>query len=350
MYLFYIFQGFILTSYFLKDKKELIFLSLITTILFSGLRYGVGNDYFTYYDYFLDISKTDDLLEPGFYLLVRSLNILGFHPFIIFFVFSLLTYLAIYKVFSSFKLGLYPFALYLFTPGLFLNSLHLIRQPISIAILALGIVAFVENRSFKLFIFFGILAISFHLTAIIPFFLVILVILFFDKECSKSFYLLLLFSSFILSIGGYVDEYLPSVLFMFPDKFHNYSSWNDAQSPLKVIINLIIISFIILNKSKLYDYSKNNFIYFNFLIIGNVINFSLINFTVITRIVYYFNIFSILIFTIQTNKMNKIPQNLFRLLLVFCYMIASFDAINSDSLTNDNPANIWNYRTVFFLL
>lgn len=141
---FYIIFAFICStllviSYFAKGHEDVFAVSFsLLLLMISALRYDVGFDYPAYYE--LAAKEGDFIwsfarLEPLSQIMIFIVWVIG-KPFLIFYLYSSLTILFIYKAFKrlipeSMVFGLFIYALF---PLFFIDSFSLIRQHLAVAL------------------------------------------------------------------------------------------------------------------------------------------------------------------------------------------------------------------------
>lgn len=178
-------------------------LSLVLLVLFSGLRYGVGVDYFSYENLFYS-GEFAAWIEPGFYFLmeiVRNFNdsFTSFNILTSFLTMGLLFYsLRSYK-----KVFVISLSLFFFSQsglGFYFNG---IRQAMAAAIFLFSY-RYIERDSFLKYFLCIIVASSIHLSSLLllPFF-------FLNRfSFNKYFSISLVFFAIVLNLFGYIRLFL----------------------------------------------------------------------------------------------------------------------------------------------
>jgi len=142
-------------------------IGLIVTIFFInfvGIRYAVGNDYFTYFENYQGINKgTGTVSTEIAYVFLNKI----FSFEIVIYVFSLLSFIFLNSAIDFFCLR-HKILSYLVFFSFFLITfnLHIIRQGLAIAIILFGY-RFLFNKNYLKFILIILLASTFHLSALI---------------------------------------------------------------------------------------------------------------------------------------------------------------------------------------
>ncbi len=181
-----------------NSRLVLIWTSLIIVILFTGLRYKVGNDYSVYFDFFSNPDSINDGIEFGFRGLIHFLSGVGVGPYGNFFVIATLTHAIFYYFFFKSN-SLFPIIIYLLTPGLFLNSMHLVRQPLAIAVFCLGTLFLSSRRGRILGVALLMISVAIHFSAFLAL-IVCIALNSYGKIINKKIAFILIFVAFIFQI------------------------------------------------------------------------------------------------------------------------------------------------------
>lgn len=147
------------------SKLTFLFIIVLFTF-FTGVRYGVGNDYAEYYiHHSLIKGGQSNYFEPLFSLM----NYLTPNPEVMFFLAALISYVLLYKSFKYFfpDNGILIFTLY-YGIYLVIFDIHIIRQGIAIAIVLYSWKFVMEKKPAKFFLMV-VLAMGFHTSAIVTF-------------------------------------------------------------------------------------------------------------------------------------------------------------------------------------
>lgn len=158
---------------YLKEEKvkKIIFILLILSIpaFFAGIRYEVGTDYLNYVNIFSGIRKNgfNSRFELGFNLINYTVAQFGGDVQIVFFIMFLLTilfvYLFLYEYRNQLNIGI---GIFIFLVMFYNSSLNIVRQGLA-TMIALYAIQFMDKQKLKPFLFFVLLATSFHVGAIV---------------------------------------------------------------------------------------------------------------------------------------------------------------------------------------
>lgn len=161
-----------LDKYLIEEKfKKILFVTCIMFIpsFFAGIRSGVGTDYDNYSAIFTAINTGvgNNPTEMGYTFLNYIIGQFGGNIQTVFFIMSFLTllfiYLFLYEYRSSIGIGL---GILVFLISYYNMSYNIVRQVLAISI-SLYSMNFIDKRKSKHFVFFILLAMSFHAGAVI---------------------------------------------------------------------------------------------------------------------------------------------------------------------------------------
>lgn len=151
-----------------RFDKYLFYVLTLMLILFAGFRYGIGVDYFSYYEVISSLSAgVSQAMEPGYLLLAKLVHIAGGKEQLLYLLSSLITIVFIAKYITRFShyplLSLY---IYITMPILYFASFNGIRQFIAVAMFAYSI-KYILSDSFLKFTAVLLIASTFHITVIL---------------------------------------------------------------------------------------------------------------------------------------------------------------------------------------
>lgn len=317
----------------------LIFIILFFSLM-MGLRYDVGTDFFAYqegYIYNYDVGKGEILFNW-----IREL----FNNFQLHYAayFSFLAFLNISFFLYAFKRDAFILPLLLFfllTNGDWLFWMNGIRQAIAMCIWIYAL-TFIEKKKVWWYLFWCLIAIGFHVSA------VILIPLYFILKNGKDYFknikfqLILFAGAFVIqhSFGPFLEQIGPLIQFYQSELFggtYNYSierlkeeaSSTVEGSGIAYFFRVILSIIIIIYSKKLKDYYDSkwfNIVYFLFFIGLFTQNIFPLGSTVLTRPFRYFFIFKGIMFAYFAYYLlkSKIPNNKIYAIALVLVFIAIF--------------------------
>lgn len=306
-----------------------MFFAIGTPVFIAGVRYSIGTDYFSYIDGFKRISFSQNIrwtdVEFGFAWLNLFLTRLGLGPQSIMFASSLIMFCFISKALLkkrdviSVGLGALTFMLLFYQA-----SFNVIRLMIAISIFLYNITN-VENRNLLKYLFFTVLAASFHITAIVT---LPIYWLFGFIGIEKSLYkrLLLYMVSGLLII--YFNPILSWILLKLNitslSYYENYIGNSDQSIGLgikKIIIYLPLLIPGVFMFQKYKEQDRNFNIYYSLLVIGVIIKgLATFRLTYVDRIGDYFIIAAVMVIPVYIRVLKKNKNYLF-ITGIFFYLI-----------------------------
>lgn len=237
-------------------KRELAFLSIvfIQFILITGLRsYSVGQDTLGYYNAYQHMQKAGfesffhffPGWEPGYVFLNIICAKIGFGFRFFLIVIDGFAYYVIFRFFYRYSPIVWLSVVFFVAFGFFFATLHILRQTIAIAFILLSYDALLAHNK-KRFIFYILVAVSFHYTA-----LLFLLSYFFchDKRISPA--------KFLLAIGGaiMINSFFIKILLSVASgiiiKFSTYGSnqlSGSGYGMLIMMVGLVLLGYIYSNK------------------------------------------------------------------------------------------------------
>lgn len=311
--------------------------SIIILILFYGIRFNYGNDYPQYLTIFqsinsitnIDYSTDSTELEWGWKFLNRIFQPLGFFSFVFFL--TLIQFVTIYKLIKKYvdpkywHLALFS---YLFSSGLMLTMLSMMRQCLAMNIIIWAI-PYILNKKIWKSLFIITLAAQFHQSAYLMMILPFTIYLY---KIPKKLYIILTLTIFIFSFiaHDFISTVTSSLL---SNNFEKYEVYIEEQSKLEIgsgigmIFNFLFMLFLIFTDQ--HKLSPTSW-FFKML----TISYLLIPISFITpqfgRIATYFNLLGILsITTIAQNSKHNIYIAIFFFTYIFLILYGYFTFFHS---------------------
>lgn len=309
-------------SAFLKQVKvshlltKLVFWSaLILPVLISGIRYGIGTDYFNYTSIYYQLTSTGNIIEllvntryePGWILLNQIVELVFNDVRYLFIVTSLLIWFFNFKaIYDNRNNVSIVIAMFILLSTLYNPSFNTIRQSLAASILMLSIKPIVDKKLLK-FILITIFAISFHYTAII-----FLPAYWIANSKTKN---LTLFKKISVLAGVILFVILTPKILSFVTSFDAFSYYGNYELDFEnfgignIIIKLPIIMIILFNLNRLKNTSPmSKLIIFYF--IGIILEYYGYFASYVNRVSIYYEMLQIFILAaivkVQTNKYEKL--------------------------------------------
>lgn len=344
----------------LYKNNKLIYAFLVYLIIFSSTRDIVNFDMENYkvmYENYKDLSISQ--IEPGFIFFSWLFNHLTASPYLLFFMYSLLTILFVYFAIKNLtpyvKTSLF---LYLTFPMLYLMTLIGIRQSLAEAIIFFGLNYLIKRKGL-IFLFFGFLAILFHYSAIVVLIIIYLTYLLLKDNVNLSFLLLsitITLTIHLLNFDSFLLNFILNILYpVLPEKYVMYAQLllEEGRTALKGfsiyttllynVLSVFIIyhAYILIKKGILH---KSYGLIINILAFGTVYMNLFGKFSDVTaRIFYYFIFYYIILipFVIYNTQRDQIKKALIAYVLFLFSLIWLFSGVYKQLNPDEPPPMIY---------
>jgi hypothetical protein len=274
-------------------------------------------------------------IEPSFIFLSVVFNALGFDYHILFFTYSFITltfiYLGIRNYTNYIKLSL---LFYILVPACFLNLFVEMREVSAVAI-AFYATSLLRHKNIKLkktrVLFFAILSIIFHYSAIVYWVVFFLTYRFNVRRHSFFLHLVLLSLSLLIPTSVLINGFHIIAYPFLPAKYQGYfnifidmeSQLAESGQILKSIIYTLMASFFSYCGASLEE-NDDAHMSVNLFVIGVVILNLTRAFSDISRLAYFFLILQIILFPLFLEKIKNQIQALWCTYLVVIFYLAQF--------------------------
>lgn len=303
-------------------NKLFIVLALICLICVSGFRYKVGTDFYQYTENFQYITKEslEETEAPAFdYLSYYLKTYVSNNPQIMFLVtaaiINILIVFNLYKYSTRFELSMW---LYI-TTFVYYSTMNGVRQWIASSIIFYAI-KYLQNRNFKAYAIIILFASMFHASSLVMLPLYFLVNV---KSFSKrNLYIIIGFMAAVFAYGQFVP-----ILFkllegtQYAHYFDLVSDTSNGIHPLRLIVYFIPVAMFGIFYKQL---NPNEDIkidrIFNLCIIGFLLMFLATKQVFFARLVYYFDVYYLLLIPRLVDVGNKKLNRL----MYFCIMSGYF--------------------------
>lgn len=203
-----------LSIYKIREENKIILIIFIFFSIVQGLQYGVGTDYFDYFDFFSGkASLTRFIRLKEYFLVILSLFLVNnrLSPQLGFVIVSFIQNIFMYTFIKRLKLKKKFLWLYLYLTycTFFYNQINGIRQAVAACFLFIIFNLFLKKR-FILWLILACMGFMFHKSVFfaIPIYFSIHIVSMYEKS---SFYVFVLLGAFILSLFDFA-EFVFSVL------------------------------------------------------------------------------------------------------------------------------------------
>jgi transmembrane protein EpsG len=303
----------------IKHNKFLVFGTLCSVVLVSGLRRNIGDTYFYMYAYELNdftwefIQSQKDI---GFGILQMILKWFSDDAQLLVFSTALITnvliILVLYKYSRMFELSMYVYI----TGGLFLISMNGIRQVLAAAILFTATKYLIEGR-WKKYILVVLLASTFHQSALI---LIPIYFLVRFKAWSKATYLLI-FSSIVIVIG--FDQFAAVLFSAIEDtQYGGYQNFAEGgASVIRVFVNAAPLVIAYLGRERLREIFPNSDYIVNMTMLGFVFMVISTQNWIFARFSIYFSLYQLILISWLIKLFREKDQKFIYYGILGCYFL-----------------------------
>ena len=326
-------------------------IAIFLLICFYGIRYDYGNDYMAYFNNFqiingqstLELSTDSKNLEWGWVVLNRIFKPIGFFGLVFFL--TIVQFYSFYRVVSKYvprNQQYIALFFYIFTPGLLITMLSMMRQTLAMNIILLSI-PFILNKKIIKSLFIIILAAQFHQSAYI---MLILPFTLYLQKISNIKYHMIFISLYLLIIilHSTIAPYIRDFTLYYFERYETYTEAENAKlgTGIGFVFTCIFGLMIILIDNKT---TKNSW-FLKLLTISYIILPLGISIPLITRIGYYFNLAGVLgtYLIAEKAKNNIVIKTVFTLMIcitVYTYVTFFYSPIWTDKIKQFHT--IFNY-------
>lgn len=348
-------------SFVKKRYSKLVSLIMLSVLaIFSGIRYGIGNDYFVYRKIYNAVGTLNDVVqgnsnfssikgvEESYLLLNSILKTVGINFEVLIFLCSVLGLLFIYKASQKYTEYVSLALLIYFVRFYFTRDMDQIRNAIACAILFYSF-SFIKNKDYKRFLIYTAVALIFHKLALLN--LIILVVYKLAGN-RKKVYTYLLAVSFIIGIFNLAGTMSSLLIQSLPNNIAGYLI-NESfvkgpgfKNPV-LIFQLLIIIYLIYH----YEQFNNKIKYFDIIFCSYFIStcwMLVFNrfYAVSGRVSTVFSTVEIVLIPFIFQKyVSEVKKSLryFGYILISLYIVGIF----SYSLISNARVRLTPYRTIF---
>lgn len=334
-----------------KNKKFWFGLAFTVLIIFAALRYGFGNDYFSYYQNYMYIRAGRSIFtkEPMFPILTKIFP----NFYLLIAVTSLFTIIPIYFLIKNYVADDYKglaVLIYCINPYLFLMSLSAIRQMLALSFFIIAI-HFSKDHKIIPYLICIALAATCHTSAItlLPFYLIAN-----DKKINKIQVIAVVSVLLILLIDKNIyDRLLQYGLNFFDNINYNTYAEQEGNSLQAVLLSAVWFVYLVINITKL---KGSTLMFAKLSLVGYIFAILAYFSSMFGRMKMYFEIFSIIAIPMimyQNNTSFKCRNKVYYILnryalpaLIFTIYILRYYSF----FTNPLWEPFWEYHTILSLI
>ncbi len=314
-------------------KIILYFLLFVSFVTHDGLRWEMGTDWFPYYNHFVEIVEQGDSqyrYDILYNTLVRAVAFITKHYTVFLLINSSIIYVLLFKWIEKMVPENTQYVALLIMYSLMIGYLGMNRQYIAIALCLFSVPYYIEKRRLSFFIL-NILALGFHLTAIIfPFLLWASAKNIFSYKWIIPLAILMI----IVNQSGILSPFFRWFMFLFGDagevRSNVYLSYEVERSFISFLIGLlknsVVFILIFLLKGRINFKNRYFSIALNIYII-NILMFILFNNELqflVGRLTNYYSLFQCVLFAMLVPALRGTLEKYTYTILVLAFAIISF--------------------------
>lgn len=300
-----------------KIREIAKLLLVISVIIFSGFRDGLGEDYEGYYINLVNGGYLNiTFYEPLLSLIANLIYYTKLSPIFFFIFCAVITNVLFINTFYRYENAFIIIFIYLTGTIFFFNTFNLVRQMFAASIFMYS-VRFIEDKKFIKYLICILIAYTMHFSSIylIPIYFLV------NRVYSHTIYFIILIASIIL--GQIITIDLTSILSRYINAYEVYfeSEVSYSSGLLTLFFNLYLLFFIIY-RNKIFIDSKNTIVlnlFFIAVILYNMISL----FFYLYRFSIYFIIFAPIVIPLLGKVIGKYKSDII-LILVFGIMMFIF--------------------------
>ncbi|MUK87417.1 hypothetical protein GMD78_03245 [Ornithinibacillus sp. L9] len=323
-YFFYITK---LNNYKINNTNVFLFIFSIILLVISGMRYGVGTDFFSYYNYYLNFTLLDGVFEPFYnilnYLSYRISDNPQFLIFITSFIIIGLVYISInrFSINSSMSVVIFVFGFFYF------DSMNVIRQYIAAVIILFAAHQYLLRNKNLFFIFSVVLATLFHYSAAFS-----IIMLLFKKIKFKRYFAVpyLVIVVILVPFLGRIQNFLFSIVNELPivNEYIVYDQFriNLNASPYDFILYSLIflIAAYAFNGNYINEKKAEYNFYLNSMAVVVALKALSLENKFFDRLTLYFTIFIIFLLPLTIKALGIKERKSIEVLIIVFFMIYAF--------------------------
>lgn len=337
---------------FVKENTHSIIFKVASSLMLvfviwipSGIRYGIGTDYFSYLRIFQSALEGRVTTEIGYYLINYLVVVTGGEGYYIFLISSLIIALVIVINMPRHYSCLYVL---IFFCIIYLPSFSLVRQSLAVVFLLVSIKHAIENK-ILLSYFFALVAISFHLSSllILPF------IILRKVRVPPLLALCMIVFCIIFFLSTNILQDIINSSFIASTKYGFYADTKFGGEAIigtggGVLIKALLPLMIILQSSKIVKSQPNCNIIILLSIVAICASIASLRIHIFSRVSDLFMFLPLLGVTYLMNSFSKKITKQICACLIFLSMIVLFERTIATNLSENNSGlGVSPYTTIF---
>ncbi|HEM8181538.1 TPA: EpsG family protein [Providencia rettgeri] len=321
-----------------NNSRFLFLIAILGAVFFSGLRFDAGNDYFTYYN-MVKGYYWFDTLEPSSVLLLSFAKEHN-SPMLFFLTTSSIYILSV--AYFCIKRSSNPqlsFFLFLVLPLSLLTSFGYVRQYVAIGLFLVAISKFLDKKYITCAVFL-ILASTFHSSALLFVFILILY-----KFLSSRVYSILIYAGLMI-LAFMISSILTEYAYLAGKYQHYITGKNTVDSGKKIGIVCVVLFYYFYAFRRNLE-SKQDFFMLNTYYVFALLYLTLMEFgEYVSRIAYYLFPVAYVLFVKTLAKKGSTRQA--QLILITCFGLSMFFATLYFASVNSTRDFLTNYKVILF--
>ncbi|MDQ1000335.1 transmembrane protein EpsG [Neobacillus niacini] len=334
-----------------RPNNLMVYISIVSLVLVSGLRYGVGTDYWTY-SLLYNIAGIRDLgdiigwgesetasdSDVGFIVFLWVLNKITDNPQLMFLITALITNILIVRTLRDyvkpFELGIF---LYICTFNYY-STFNGVRQYLVAAVIFWSF-RYLITGNWKKYFTIIILSSTFHASA-----LIMIPVYFIVRRKAWTSFTFVLTLCFVLAAMLY-NKFISLLMFLIKNtQYGHYEEWftnnSNGMNIIKIFVLLIPLVISYLYRNKIREIWPDGDYVVNLCIINFLFGLLATRDFIFARFSIYFGLYQLLLIPIFTRLFDKKTNTLIYFILAVCFFVYSYMLLPVDS-------NVLPYKSIF---
>lgn len=316
-----------------KKRKYFLIIACAELIILTGIRgYSVGADtsvYLSALEYYKEMSKSEILhaklvypydFEMGYFFLTKLCAFLNFSKTSFLFLISTIIYIPIFAVIYKRSSDPYVSVLTYFAFGFFSYSLGIFRQMIALSIVICGI-QYIKERKFFKYLFFIIIAMTFHSTAL----LALIIYFLYPVNWKVNMGISVFVSLISIPLGNLIINFMIKVM----SKYSGYLERKNTQGGSYLMLALFVILLILQCLSNYMktptEFNKTVSDALSMTVVAQTLGYSL---NIFGRSISYFSVFLIFLIPSLIEMISGKLRFIVKIGVIMCLLVLIFINLN----------------------